>query len=246
MTIRNISPISAWRALPTKAAWYPTHDNLIGRYDGADGIKTGYTGASGFNLVSSVTRGTTHLIAVVMGGRTAMRRDLEMVRLLDQTFAQVSANPNLVARATMPWRQVAQNAPAPAMAGSACRRSSTRTGSPPCRRCRPRCRATTKTPPKRCARRTRISRSSMPKARRRPSRRTRPSRLPRRLRRSPPFRPCRRWWPRTLRRRPPAAPAQGRTACLAAAQNNLVKTAAKRPGGCRCQCAQAADASFPA
>ena len=97
-----------------KGAWYPTHDNLIGRYDGADGIKTGYTGASGFNLVSSVTRGTTHLIAVVMGGRTALRRDLEMVRLLDQTFAQVSANPNLVARATVPWRQVAQNAPASA------------------------------------------------------------------------------------------------------------------------------------
>jgi D-alanyl-D-alanine carboxypeptidase len=105
-----------------KGAWYPTHDNLIGRYDGADGIKTGYTGASGFNLVSSVTRGTTHLIAVVMGGRTAVRRDLEMVRLLDQTFAQISANPTLVARAnvpwqSVPWQQVAQNAPAPAIAG---------------------------------------------------------------------------------------------------------------------------------
>jgi D-alanyl-D-alanine carboxypeptidase len=100
-----------------RGVWYPTHDNLIGRYEGADGIKTGYTGASGFNLVSSVTRGTTHLIAVVMGGRTAVRRDLEMVRLLDQTFAQVSANPALVARATVPWRQMAQSAPATAMAG---------------------------------------------------------------------------------------------------------------------------------
>jgi len=100
-----------------RGAWIPTHDNLIGRYDGADGIKTGYTGASGFNLVSSVTRGTTHLVAVVMGGRTAMRRDLEMVRLLDQTFAQISANPMLVARASVPWRQVAQSAPPPAIAG---------------------------------------------------------------------------------------------------------------------------------
>ncbi len=97
--------------------WYPTHDNLIGRYEGADGIKTGYTGASGFNLVSSVTRGTTHLIAVVMGGRTAVRRDMEMVRLLDQTFAQISNNPMMVARATVPWQQVAQNGPAPAIAG---------------------------------------------------------------------------------------------------------------------------------
>ena len=53
---------------------YLTHDNLIGRYQGADGIKTGYTGASGFNLVSSVVRGTAHVIGVVMGGRTAHRR----------------------------------------------------------------------------------------------------------------------------------------------------------------------------
>src|SRR5579871_2900048 len=96
---------------------YPTHDNLIGRYEGADGIKTGYTGSSGFNLVSSVTRGTTHIIGVVMGGRTAVRRDLEMVRLLDQTFAQISANPTLVARRTVPWQQMAQGAPPPVSAG---------------------------------------------------------------------------------------------------------------------------------
>jgi D-alanyl-D-alanine carboxypeptidase len=100
-----------------KGNWYPTHDNLIGRYDGADGIKTGYTGASGFNLVSSVTRGTTHVIGVVMGGRTAVRRDMEMVRLLDQTFAQISANPTLVASRTVPWQQVAQGAPPPVSAG---------------------------------------------------------------------------------------------------------------------------------
>jgi D-alanyl-D-alanine carboxypeptidase len=94
-----------------KGTWYPTHDNLIGRYDGADGIKTGYTGASGFNLVSSVTRGTNHVIAVVMGGRTAVRRDLEMVRLLDQTFTQIAANPTMVASRTVPWSHVAQAAP---------------------------------------------------------------------------------------------------------------------------------------
>src|ERR1700748_1940331 len=80
-----------------KGTWYPTHDNLIGRYQGADGIKTGYTGASGFNLVSSVVRDNHHIIGVVMGGRTALRRDLEMVRILDEAFAQVAANPTLVA-----------------------------------------------------------------------------------------------------------------------------------------------------
>jgi D-alanyl-D-alanine carboxypeptidase len=88
---------------------YPTHDNLIGRYDGADGIKTGYTGMSGFNLVSSVVRGGAHVIGVVMGGRTAHSRDREMVSLLDWTFAQISRNPALIARAGVPWLSVAQN-----------------------------------------------------------------------------------------------------------------------------------------
>jgi D-alanyl-D-alanine carboxypeptidase len=93
-----------------RGATHYTHDNLIGRYDGADGIKTGYTGASGFNLVSSVVRNGVHIIGVVMGGTTARRRDTEMVRLLDDTFAAVGKNPLLVARATVPWQTLAQNA----------------------------------------------------------------------------------------------------------------------------------------
>lgn len=88
-----------------KGSWYPTHDNLIGKYDGADGIKTGYTNASGFNLVSSVVRGKTHLIAVVMGGRTAARRDREMMKLLDQTFARIADNPAMVAQVSVPWHK---------------------------------------------------------------------------------------------------------------------------------------------
>jgi D-alanyl-D-alanine carboxypeptidase len=87
--------------------YWPTHDNLIGRYQGADGIKTGFTGASGFNLASSVVRDGVHLIGIVMGGRTAVRRDLEMMHLLDVEFAQISANPALVARGTVPWQTTA-------------------------------------------------------------------------------------------------------------------------------------------
>jgi D-alanyl-D-alanine carboxypeptidase len=94
------------------------HDNLLGRYVGADGIKTGYTNGSGFNLVSSVVRGGAHVIGIVMGGYSAHRRDLEMMRLLDQTFAQINAQPNLVARAEVPWQNmaIASNA-APVVAG---------------------------------------------------------------------------------------------------------------------------------
>lgn len=86
---------------------YPTHDNLIGRYDGADGIKTGYTGMSGFNLVSSVVRGGAHIVGVVMGGRTAHLRDRAMVALLDNAFTQIAQNPTLVARAQVPWQSTA-------------------------------------------------------------------------------------------------------------------------------------------
>jgi D-alanyl-D-alanine carboxypeptidase len=101
-----------------RTAYYNTHDNLIGRYDGADGIKTGYTEASGFNLVSSVVRGGAHVIGVVMGGRSAHRRDGEMIRLLNDTFAQIDQNPRLVARATVPWQTVAENTrSAPVIAG---------------------------------------------------------------------------------------------------------------------------------
>jgi len=97
---------------------YPTHDNLIGRYRGADGIKTGYTGASGFNLVSSVVRDNQHIIGVVMGGRTAVKRDREMMRLLDLAFNAASQDPKLVARAQVPWQVALNTAPNPTLASS--------------------------------------------------------------------------------------------------------------------------------
>ncbi|MBI3274531.1 MAG: D-alanyl-D-alanine carboxypeptidase, partial [Methylocystis sp.] len=58
-----------------RGAVHRNHNHLLGRIDGVDGIKTGYTRASGFNLLTSVRRGKRHLIAVVLGGRTAATRD---------------------------------------------------------------------------------------------------------------------------------------------------------------------------
>jgi D-alanyl-D-alanine carboxypeptidase len=80
------TPQITWRGID-----YNTHDNLIGNYKGADGIKTGYIDASGYNLVSTAERDGTRLIGVVMGGLTAERRDEEMVDLLDATFEAVKA-----------------------------------------------------------------------------------------------------------------------------------------------------------
>jgi D-alanyl-D-alanine carboxypeptidase len=65
---------------------YNTHDFLIDNYPGTDGIKTGYVDASGYNIVTSVQRGSTRLIAVVMGGVTPGRRDEVTIGLLDQAF----------------------------------------------------------------------------------------------------------------------------------------------------------------
>jgi D-alanyl-D-alanine carboxypeptidase len=67
-----------------------SHDHLLGRVDGVDGIKTGYTRASGFNLLTSVHRDGRSLIAVVMGGRTAASRDRIMENLIADHIAEAS------------------------------------------------------------------------------------------------------------------------------------------------------------
>jgi D-alanyl-D-alanine carboxypeptidase len=58
------------------------HNRLLGRVKGVDGIKTGYTRASGFNLVSSVKVGGRSIVAVVMGGQTGRSRDDKMAELI--------------------------------------------------------------------------------------------------------------------------------------------------------------------
>ena len=66
------------------------HNKLLGAVDGVDGIKTGYTNASGFNLVTSVRRGTRRVVAAVFGGRTASWRDSRMVGLIEKYFTLAS------------------------------------------------------------------------------------------------------------------------------------------------------------
>ena len=68
------------------------HNRLLGRVEGVDGIKTGYTQASGFNLVSSVRRGNRHIVAVVLGGRSAGSRDAKMRDLISEYVQIASVN----------------------------------------------------------------------------------------------------------------------------------------------------------
>jgi D-alanyl-D-alanine carboxypeptidase len=62
------------------------HNRLLGNVEGVDGIKTGYTRASGFNLVTSMRRGNRHLVGVVLGGRSGGSRDAIMRNLLAENL----------------------------------------------------------------------------------------------------------------------------------------------------------------
>ncbi|MES1157071.1 MAG: D-alanyl-D-alanine carboxypeptidase family protein [Alphaproteobacteria bacterium] len=89
-----------WRDFPERYAYFQTpdmawrrhyglnHNHLLGRVDGVDGIKTGYTRASGYNLVSSAERNGRRVIVVVMGGETSAARDSQVAYLIDGAFEQ--------------------------------------------------------------------------------------------------------------------------------------------------------------
>lgn len=69
------------------------HHQLLHSYAGADGLKTGYTQASGYNLITSAVRGGTRLIGVVMGGSSGGERDAHMVHLLNAGFEKLNIAP---------------------------------------------------------------------------------------------------------------------------------------------------------
>jgi D-alanyl-D-alanine carboxypeptidase/D-alanyl-D-alanine carboxypeptidase (penicillin-binding protein 5/6) len=75
------------------------HNHLMDRYPGMDGLKTGFTDASGFNLASTAVRDGHRLFGVVLGGHTAASRDDLMARLLDDSFDHQQTPAVLVAQA---------------------------------------------------------------------------------------------------------------------------------------------------
>ena len=96
------------------------HQALLRTYPGADGLKTGYTEASGFNVVTSAMRGDVRLIGVVLGASSGGERDLHMAALLDQGFLRMGVAPVEVARREpfyrLPFITAARAAPMPAVA----------------------------------------------------------------------------------------------------------------------------------
>jgi D-alanyl-D-alanine carboxypeptidase len=65
------------------------HNNLLGRYPGADGMKTGFTCAAGFNLVASASRDGRKLIAVILGAPNLRSRTITAAALFDRGFAGI-------------------------------------------------------------------------------------------------------------------------------------------------------------
>ena len=76
---------------------YATHNALLKTYNGASGIKTGYTRRSGYNLVTTAERDGVKLIGVVLGGRSGATRNRHMRDILNRAYAAVDRKPTLIA-----------------------------------------------------------------------------------------------------------------------------------------------------
>ena len=69
---------------------HTSHNRLVRDYPGADGLKTGFIRASGFNVATTAMRGNRRLVGVVMGGFSSQSRDTHMANLLDRSFLRAS------------------------------------------------------------------------------------------------------------------------------------------------------------
>lgn len=103
-----------------KGRVYGNHNRLLGRYKGTDGIKTGYTRASGYNLTSSVRRGNRHIIGVVLGAKSGRTRNAYMMSMLTRAFKRIPNRKNAVIASLAgkppglkPTPKVAETAPLP-------------------------------------------------------------------------------------------------------------------------------------
>lgn len=83
---KRFYPLFALTSFEFRGRVITGHNKVTANYVGAEGLKTGYTGPAGFNLITTAKRGEKNLIAVVTGGRTSHERDQKMVGLLDTHF----------------------------------------------------------------------------------------------------------------------------------------------------------------
>lgn len=81
---------------------YRNHNKLLGKVDGVDGIKTGYTRASGYNLMASAERHGTRIIVIMLGGNSSKSRNSHVTALIEAAYKAIAPEPILPAAATGP------------------------------------------------------------------------------------------------------------------------------------------------
>ncbi len=115
----------AQQSFKYKGRNYRNHNRLLGRVPGVDGVKTGYTRASGFNITTSLRRGGKYLVGVVIGQPTGRQRNNLMRKLLAQALPKATRGrrqkpkPMLVARPQLVARPMPVARPAIDPAGAA-------------------------------------------------------------------------------------------------------------------------------
>jgi len=100
------------------------HNRMLESYEGVDGIKTGFINASGFNIVTSASRGGQRVVGAVFGGNSWVERDQHMATLLDRGFDQLGVAGRATA-ASPAMLRTAQSAPLPRSGAPAARPVST-------------------------------------------------------------------------------------------------------------------------
>ncbi len=97
------TPSFAWRRGSGR-----NHNRLLGQVEGVDGIKTGYTRASGFNLATMAERNGRRVIVVVLGGETAAARDAQVAYLVEGAYQEFARreDPNAAQFASLPTRRL--------------------------------------------------------------------------------------------------------------------------------------------
>ncbi len=73
-----------------KGRQYKSHNNVTKRYPGAEGLKTGFISAVGYNIISTAKRQDNRLVSVVIGQNTTAVRDRQAMRLLDRGFSKIN------------------------------------------------------------------------------------------------------------------------------------------------------------
>jgi D-alanyl-D-alanine carboxypeptidase (penicillin-binding protein 5/6) len=108
--------IAIRRDFPDQYHWFSTpqmvyngrvtknHNHLMARVDGMDGLKTGFTRSSGFNLAATTERNGRRIVTVVLGGRTRFSRDDFVELLTESAFKELGTGTNLVADQATPYQ----------------------------------------------------------------------------------------------------------------------------------------------